>query len=145
MRLFIGLLLVLPLLSACSSKSADLRCESATTSAPFLNETFNLRYQDSATIQGENLRLVFSEVDGDSRCPVDVQCITEGNARVEVTATRSPDAAQVLTLNTSGALATQASYLNYQVTLLSVVPYPESTHPINTADYCLSLRVSKNA
>ena len=49
-----------------------------------LDQAFTLRGGQQAVISGENLRLRFTEVLEDSRCPKQVECFWTGQARIAV-------------------------------------------------------------
>ena len=49
-----------------------------------LGQEFSLRGGQEATISGENLRLRFTDVLEDSRCPTEVECFWTGQARIAV-------------------------------------------------------------
>jgi hypothetical protein len=50
---------------------------------------FALPLGKSATLNGTNARITFRQVREDSRCPIDVQCIQAGDAKIELTIARS--------------------------------------------------------
>lgn len=129
-------------LSACGGTS-ELRCDAPTTIDPVLGEDFFVRYEETAAIAGESLRVGFSRFDGDGRCPRGVACAWEGDAVVGVTAVREGAPAQEFTLHTHMGFQTEATYLDYRVRLLDLLPYPEAGRAIETADRCIELRVSK--
>ena len=47
-----------------------------------LSDTISIAYQD--TIKYENIWLSFDSIEGDSRCPINVVCIWEGNAEISL-------------------------------------------------------------
>jgi hypothetical protein len=145
----LGLVMATVVLVGCSAANTDstqpqeLRCASPVNPSPKLGETFSLRYQQSATVAGEGLKLVFAKVAEDSRCPKDVQCVWEGNGRVEVTAAKAGSETQTLELNTSSRYKASAAYLTYRIAMTGLAPYPSSAHPIGPSDYCVELRVTQ--
>jgi hypothetical protein len=80
----------------------------------------------------------------ESRCPVGVQCIWEGNARIGVKAEKPPSRTATLELNTSGRYDREATYQGYKVQLLQVVPYPRHGHTLQATDYCANLKIIKS-
>src|SRR6476646_1224216 len=50
---------------------------------------FNLAVGKSATISDTDYRITFNRVTEDSRCPVDVQCVWAGDAKIELTIARA--------------------------------------------------------
>ena len=61
---------------------------------------FSLPLGKTAAINGSGARITFKQVSEDSRCPVDVQCVWAGDAKIEMTISRSgsPDDAKVISL-----------------------------------------------
>ncbi|HEX8691911.1 MAG TPA: hypothetical protein VF746_05810 [Longimicrobium sp.] len=88
----------------------------------FLNQPFTLRTGQTAVVSGEGLSVRFESVPSDSRCPTGVQCIWAGNAVVRVVLSKDGKAAG-FELNTNLEPRT-ASYLNYEIELLQLDPYP---------------------
>ena len=94
------------------------------------------------TVEVNNLEITFIGVLEDSRCPVDVTCIWEGNAKVELAVgVVNSDAPTIqLVLNT----ATEPRYgdtYGQRITLRSVRPDPVSNTPIPPDTYEVHLKV----
>lgn len=47
-----------------------------------LGQEFTIKYSEQVALAGENVRITFAEILNDSRCPPNVQCIWQGNARL---------------------------------------------------------------
>ena len=107
-----------------------------------LNQSFNLKAFQSATVSGEGLTVRFDTVVSDSRCPSDVQCFWEGNAEVQVTLTKTGSPSQTFVLNTA-LEPKKATYGVYEVELLGLAPTPISTSSIASGDYVATLVVRK--
>ena len=91
----------------------------------------------------ENIEIRFSGVLQDSRCPVDVVCVTAGNAQAGLgvgprRGTQGPTE-QVLLNTTEGAESGQSWGL--RLTLLELGPAPRSTQPIPPENYVIRLGV----
>jgi hypothetical protein len=138
-------LLVLALGGCTARAEPTLRCDSPTDRSPALGATFNVRLGERATLDAEGLTLTFESVVGDSRCPVGVTCVWEGNARVVVKAERPPAGPEALELNTSARQGAQAAYQVYEVRLLDVRPAPEHGRALDSSSYCVSLQVVRRA
>jgi|SRR5581483_3493660 len=140
--------LFLALASGCGPESRDaLRCTSETDTDPILDESFTVRYHDSATIRSEALTLTFAELVSDSRCPAGDACAVGGSANVEITASQTGQEPATLELASRSEGVpplgqTEATYGGYTIALISVVPYPETGRTIQPTDYCVGLRVS---
>ena len=115
-------------LAACSPSSEPLTAsDSASLSRTVdaaLDQPFELKVGQSATLAGEGLTLSFEAVAEDSRCPTGVQCVWEGNAKVLAVASKDGKAAG-LELNTALEPRT-ATYLDYTIELVSLEPHPDA-------------------
>ena len=135
-------------LSACNqdatapaqSPEAPLAAASASVS---LDQPFTLRVGRSATVAGEGLTVSFEGVPSDSRCPTGVQCVWAGNAVVQVVLSKDGKAfGAELHTNLDPK---SVDYLNYNVALVSLAPYPTSTNPIAQSQYRATFVVTKTA
>ena len=98
-----------------------------------LGREFTLAPGQSAVVNDE-LRLTLKSVTDDSRCPVDVTCVWEGDAKVAVEViTPTPRAEHEL--HTSARFDHEAKHGAYRVTLVKLEPAPRSTTAISTGDY----------
>jgi hypothetical protein len=99
-----------------------------------------LRHGQEAVVAGTALRVAFVRVSEDSRCPIDVICVWQGNAAVEVRLRVGDGAPSSLELNT--ALEPMASERDgVRVTLLEVQPAPRAATPTEAKDYSIRLRL----
>jgi len=117
-------------------------CPGPTT--PF-GENFWLDFDDIAVMQNDSLTLSFIDV-SDSRCPIDVICIWEGEVVVTLLAIygdsddRTEEEVE-LVLN-GGDAATTVSFASYEVVLLNVNPYPDTRVATSKEDYGIELIVN---
>jgi hypothetical protein len=129
MRLLSGLWLTL--LCACASvKQPDV----ADRQPVKLGEEFTLALGESIGVAGGQVILEFKQVLEDSRCPVNVRCIWEGNAKIELAIREfspSPGGGKALEvlastaeLNTSSRFATKQKVSDFTVQLLRLEPTP---------------------
>ncbi|MDH4350586.1 MAG: hypothetical protein OEW56_05520 [Gemmatimonadota bacterium] len=86
------------------------------------------------------LRLSFLEVSSDSRCPVDVVCIWQGNAAVEIAVGLGEGPSHPKTLNTSEGMPA-VDFNGFRVTLLDLQPAPRAGVAIPPEDYRARFRV----
>jgi hypothetical protein len=107
-----------------------------------LGREFTLRVGQSAVVDGTGLRLVLAKVTQDSRCPVDVQCVWEGDAAVsvEIDDRSAPTSYE---LHTSGRYPREVTHGAYRVTLVRLDPAPRSSAPVSPSDYLATLSVSR--
>jgi len=104
-----------------------------------LNVVFELKSQQYAEIQAENLRITFLEVSEDSRCPADVTCVWAGMVNLKFNI--SQDQEKEITLSSNNITTV---FDKYQIQLIDVKPYPVSTKTIKAEDYIAVLKVTKN-
>jgi len=84
---------------------------------------FALPLGKMAAINASGVRITFKQVSEDSRCPVDVQCVWAGDAKIALTISRSgaPDDAKVISL-TPPNNETTSGELRIRFTGLAPVP-----------------------
>lgn len=143
-------------LTACNSGNGDgrvteLRCETATTVNPQLNEEFNMRVGAIVTLNGADkpLELQFVAKESDSRCPTDVECIQAGSAVLSMVGQVGSDEPKAFTLETDTDTRESLDFQSgpfsgaYFVELRSVAPAPISTREIPDDGYCATFVVTQ--
>jgi len=115
-------------MAACGNKVATPSGEKVP-----LGREFTLAVGQSVVVD-EDLRLTLKSVTDDSRCPVDVTCVWEGDAKVSVDViTPTPRAEHEL--HTTGRESHEAKHGAYRITLVKLEPAPRSTTTISASDY----------
>ena len=113
-----------------------------------LNEAFVLAGAQDAVIAGEQLRMRFDEVPEDSRCPVRVQCVWSGLARVDLVIQVQDAAPKTVAFNTNPAPGQNVQTVrvdDYVIELLSLEPYPQTAEDaIRLQQYRATLVVRKS-
>ena len=122
-------LLVVILIAGCNKSEIPV--------APKLGTEFELKYGKTVVFNTPRLVLKFKYVSEDSRCPSDVICKWEGNARVKLQANSSE-----ITLNTT-LFPKDTLISGYKIRLTEVFPYPQSTELIKQEDYSIRMVISK--
>lgn len=87
------------------------------------------------------LKVAFVELVEDSRCPVDVDCIWAGNAKIKVRVTRN-GRSKMLELNTMQQ-GSQPEFGGYRFKLTGLTPKPASNIRINRNGYRASIELTK--
>lgn len=108
---------------------------------PYLEQPFYLPMGSSVKIAGQNLTLRFDAVTNDSRCPRNVNCVTEGEAKCAVTiddGTLTPVTFTVRGLDWDNAEYKFKKYL----LAFKLDPYPTAGQQIPQSDYRLYMTVS---
>ena len=126
----------LMLLASCATSPSAPRVVS-------LAERFTLAPGQTAEVEGTGLRVTFESVSADSRCPVDVTCVWEGDAVVMVSVQATGSARLQHELHTSGRYPTEADAGDYRVRLVEVAPAPRSGASPAPGDYRVTLLVSR--
>jgi hypothetical protein len=108
-----------------------------------LDEEFTLSIGQQVIIPGENLRLTFTGVSEDSRCPASVNCIQEGQVVCNILITQA-DSSTSATLIQSGltdkyAITTMGGY----ILCFNLTPYPQDEHPIPSGLYRLHMVITR--
>lgn len=112
-----------------------------------IDQPFTLHGGQEATISGQELRLRFTEVLEDSRCPTQVECFWTGQARIALAVTQGGSAPSTVEFNTNpapGQNRQTADVSGYTIELQSLDPYPQTSEDaIAFANYRATLLVRK--
>jgi hypothetical protein len=112
-----------------------------------LGKEFILGAGQEAVSGADDLRVRFSEVLEDSRCPTEVECFWTGQARIAVLIEPAGRPATTADFNTNPAPGQNAQIVradDYTVELKSLDPYPRTPdQPISFEDYRATLLVQR--
>jgi hypothetical protein len=106
-----------------------------------VGKPFQLKPGQTAVVAGSGLTVGFQGVSEDSRCPVGVQCVWEGDAAVDVTLEKPPAAKATRALHTSARSPREATYEGLKIRLQELTPQPKEGVPTEPRDYRLTLVV----
>jgi len=128
-------------LGACSNSQDGDPTEPAATLDVQAGETFRLRPGGIARVGSSGLLVGFRGITEDSRCPIDVVCVWEGDAVARVRATAShTDDGTAFDLHTT--LEPKAvEFAGRRITLVAVEPAARAGQPIDADAYVITLRV----
>ena len=138
--IFAGLMIGLISLTACSGVPGTSGIDAE------LDTPFQLKIGQSAQIVSEGLTIDFLEVTEDSRCPGDVECIVAGKVSTLISITEN-DAVRGdynLTFGNGEDSSAVTTPDGFTVQLKAVAPYPNTSQPIDRADYKAIFLVSEN-
>jgi len=132
-------LFLLVLLSGCN-KNSELTGDSSFS----LNDTLKLAINKSAINNENQLTIRIDSVLNDSRCPMDVECIWEGNAAVRFLFINDKEKTKFI-LNTYGGSNFRSDTIidGYSIQLVKLQPYPVSTKVISNDEYVAELLIKK--
>ena len=135
-----GLVLILILVSGCAKQIPQ---EAVITTS--LDSPFQLKINQIAFIESENLKIKFLNITEDSRCPSGVVCFWEGQATVVVNILRNNQNIGDFSLTSRAAHKDLAvkNFDGYSIELMKVEPYPKATQKIEFSDYTIIFVVSR--
>lgn len=108
-----------------------------------LGQEFTLKVGQQVIIKEAGLKITFSAVAEDSRCPTGVNCIWAGNGKIVLKVIQGRGKAADVQLNT-GTEPKQDRFQEYEVKLVELNPYPKSESiPIKRGVYVATLVVNK--
>jgi hypothetical protein len=127
---------VLLLLASCSTSPTSPR-------AVNVGARFTLAPGQTAQVEGSGLRVTFESVTADSRCPVDVTCVWEGDAVVVVSLRPASAGAAQHELHTAGRYPSEAEEGDYRVRLVDLAPAPRQGGSSRPGDYRATFVVAR--
>ncbi len=128
-----GLLVLLLFMVSCAGTPGQVKAG--------LGQQFSLAINQTATVSGENLKIRFLDITGESRCPTGATCIWAGEVSAEIEVGDGSSANLTLVEPGHGGQSNQ-TYNSYLFSF-HVEPYPEVGKPIVKEDYRLILTVDK--
>jgi hypothetical protein len=105
-------------------------------------ERLELRVGASATVAGARARVHFVAVSDDSRCPIGVTCIWEGDALVQLRVEVEGEPDGHLELHANPRFGQQARAGALTVTLVRLEPLPQADRPVPPDAYAATLQIS---
>jgi hypothetical protein len=115
---------------------------------PTVNETqFQLRINQTFSLESDGVKIKFLNVTADSRCPSDVTCIWQGETKVLVNIIENNQDRGNFSLTSRAGqqdLAVQV-FDEYSINLVKVDPYPLSSKKISLSDYLVTFAISKSS
>jgi hypothetical protein len=141
MRSYGWVVVILLMVGACSGAPTedDSELPAATVEARE-GQTFRLSPGGMARVGRAGVLISFVGITADSRCPIDVVCVWEGDAAARVNVTVGRMAWTPFDLHTSQEPRT-IQFQDRTITLVSVEPSARSNERIDPARYIITLRV----
>lgn len=128
------------ILPGCEWLHADSYCSGYHIEQLKLNETLELRYGVVYCNPENGIRVWFDSIE-DSRCPLDVICIWEGNGRAKIHLEQS-GIKSAFWLNTFDHFLKDTLISGLRYELIDIFPYPESNKEYSLEDYSVHLHIS---
>lgn len=107
----------------------------------FAKRAQDVKVQINKQIKANGLTIEFVELVEDSRCPVDVDCIWAGNAKINVRVSKNGKS-KLIELNTMPETVI-ASYAGYKFKLKGLLPELRSNARVNRNAYVASIEMTK--
>ncbi len=109
------------------------------------DKSFEMSFGSAAALENDDLKLTFSAIPEDSRCPKGVNCIREGDVKITLVALCEGEEKQLTyTRAASQTGNVSMSFKNFKIHLMDVQPYPEKDKQIQKNDYKIKLVVRKS-
>ncbi len=146
--IIVGLLFLLISSFAVQNTLHSARAESAQESQNItteINNQFQLKVGQTASIESKNIKLRFLNVTEDSRCPADAVCVWEGQVTVLLNLMHNDEELGDFDLTIRGGDKNLAikTFDGYSIQLMKVDPYPFASQPTELTDYVATLLVSE--
>lgn len=124
---------------------ASLGCPPPASLKFELDKEFVLKQGATATfVDDESFTIRFDQVTNDSRCPVNVECVTAGQADVTLTLTKDGAThTAALSFTTPNGTTNMTDFKGHTVKITSVEPPRKSDTEIKQKDYKIKVVVSK--
>ena len=128
--------------TACGLRTPPVANQNASpdrNSTPGLGEEFTLSAGEEAVIKGEGLKVQFESLVEDGRCPPEVKCVWQGNAKIRIRLLKAGEGEGLIELNTAeGAdprkYPATGTYLKYKVRLAWLSSRPVKAHLLVTTN-----------
>lgn len=117
----------------------SLACGGSSSTPSGLNQPIELDSGHSAQVGA--LKITFTAVTSDSRCPVDVVCVWAGDAVAQLNLSQPAGAVETRELHTT-LEPRSVEYGGFRIELIRIDPVPRSTQPIPPGAYRVVVRVS---
>lgn len=128
---------------SCSRGMTEPAADGSAAQVVSVGDTVQLKYGESAAIRQTAVRVQFSRVVADSRCPIDVVCVWAGDAHVRLTVTSaSASASRTYDLHTYSD-PKFADHDQYRLSLVEVGPSRRSDTTIRLQDYYVKLEITQ--
>lgn len=119
-------------------------CAFPSDSSGAVENELMLRYGESKSLPGKDIRITFDKVLEDSRCPEGVTCVWEGNAKIRLSLLLERDILSVGALNSNRKIDPDSLvFAGYTIRIKSLDPYPIDGVAIDSSDYRVTLTFKK--
>ena len=121
-------------------------CSGITDNPPtknfLLGDTVTVAFDQTVVNDNENIRLRFSKLISEERCPLEFECFWEGNAEVQFEFF-SDGQKSVFSLNTFSGYTRDTTITSYNIKMIGLRPWPYSNEYLFPGLYRAQIMVSK--
>lgn len=104
-----------------------------------VDKEFNISYNQEVYISGESLKVNFAQVNANSLCPVDVECVWQGQLVITLKVN-----GQDVEFSLGDNAKPEKTVGDFRITLMELVaPIPKSDESAELADYVVTLLVER--
>lgn len=140
LHFFIIFIVVVAILNSSNISLADLVAQSGGSKTQF-----QLKVNQTFLLESANIQVKFLNVTADSRCPSDVTCIWQGEAKVLVNAMYNNMTNENFILTTNPAVQNNSKIVgDYTIKVAQIDPYPLSGKKISLSDYVVTFEIAKS-
>jgi hypothetical protein len=131
--------------SACSG-GKQVKDNGNSPIAAVLDGAFELKHNQTALMESENLSIKFTDVPEDSRCPVGVECIWQGQAGIDLEIKKQENEPETirLTSNAGEPELAEKPVGDLYIRLVKVEPAKTTDRELKLSDYKITLTISRN-
>jgi len=102
----------------------------------------NVKVHTEKDVPSAGFKIKFVEMVEDSRCPVDVNCVWAGNAKVKIEVRRGRGLSKTFELNSTTA-PNVVKYNGYDIKLTALTPKPRTNARINPDGYVATFEITR--
>jgi hypothetical protein len=139
----IWFLIIFLLVASCQKAPSEV-------SDQIINKSFKLGIGESVTIKPDNVQIGFDTVISDSRCPIGVVCLWEGESQIKISLIKSRTTIIYGEIPIRGYVTAKDTcchkYIDldgYRITLMQLDPYPQHPIPNDYTKYRATLIVNR--
>lgn len=144
--LFFAFLALIVAAASCEEETSLLRIDPNHKVKPDYGSLFTLGIGQKAFFRNNELILQVSDVVEDSRCPVGVTCVWQGQVRINASVTtlnQQNEAFELIYQEGASAEINTRSFDGFQIEVIKVLPVPKEGETIEKSDYRITMKVTK--
>ena len=108
-----------------------------------LSDTITINYGQTLFNSQEDISIKFDSLLSDSRCPVNVVCVWEGDAEIKIHFIKKDESSNLFLHTNKNYPNSDTARFYYKVTLIDLLPYPHTEIEIDSTDYSAEIIVNK--